>query len=138
MGSFIRDDTSPPPPASPLRDYANPLTVREIQEARACEKVSEKSASIPEAHKARVIGYHVREIPRGVYGEPSKIYEECEEFRDAIEQDSMVLAINELSDLYGAIKAYVEARGWSMTDLAAMSEITERAFESGERTSRPK
>jgi len=53
-------------------------------------------------------GYHTKEIPKGELGEFSKIQEEYEEFLDALAQDNPIMALVELCDLYGAIKAYKE------------------------------
>jgi len=80
-------------------------------------------------------GYHLTNIVRGELGEPSKIYEEVDEFRDAIEQKASIMALVELSDLLGAIGAYLEKYHPSITmdDLAKMREITERAFINGRR-----
>lgn len=80
-------------------------------------------------------GYHVTDIPRGVYGEPSKVLEEAFEFIDATKQKSHVMAILELSDLIGAIQAWLMLYhpSVSIDDLVTMSQITSRAFEAGER-----
>lgn len=82
------------------------------------------------------MGYHMRDIPRGVFGEPSKIIEEALEFQDAIEQNNKVMALVELSDLIGAIEAYVSKSGITLEDLVAMKDATKRAFEDGTRTDR--
>lgn len=80
-------------------------------------------------------GYHLRNIPKGELGEPSKIVEEVFEFLDATEQDCDVMALVELADLHGAISAWLKKRHPSLTvaDLAKMSNITERAFRNGRR-----
>lgn len=80
-------------------------------------------------------GYHLRDIPRGTYGELSKIKEEIEEIEDSIEQGSKIMEIVELSDLYGAISGYLEKHHPTVTmeDLRIMSSITQRAFKSGAR-----
>lgn len=78
-------------------------------------------------------GYHVREIKRGVLGETSKIREELEELEDAEEQENKILAICELADIYGALKACAEGYGIAMEDLATMADATERAFRDGSR-----
>ncbi|AXQ69170.1 hypothetical protein HOU02_gp555 [Caulobacter phage CcrBL9] len=80
-------------------------------------------------------GYHVRLIPKGVLGEVSKIKEEFAEFEDAMEQGSLIMALVELSDMQGAIKAWLakHAPGVSLDDLNTMSLITERAFRNGRR-----
>ena len=81
------------------------------------------------------IGYHVSEIARGTYGEASKIAEEAAEFADAVAQGARIMALVELSDLYGAIGGYLARHhpGIGMEDLAAMSAVTGRAFRSGHR-----
>ncbi len=80
------------------------------------------------------MGYHLREITtRGVYGEPSKIREELEELEDAIEQGNRILAICEVSDLYGALKAVATRLGVTMAEVSMMADATTRAFEDGSR-----
>ena len=88
------------------------------------------------AEKHAEAGYHLRDIPRGTFGYPSKIKEETEEFMDAHEQGCSIMALVELSDLYGAIKEYLKRHHPTVTmeDLERMSEITARAFENGHRT----
>lgn len=88
-----------------------------------------------DATKPWAPGYHLREIARGVYGEASKIREEADEFADATEQQASIMALVELSDLYGAIRGYLAKNHPSITmdELARMSEITERAFVNGQR-----
>lgn len=66
------------------------------------------------------MGYHRKEIPKGVYGEFSKIEEEFLELKDACEQDAKIMELCEISDLYGAIEAYVETKGLSMDDIKKM------------------
>ena len=80
-------------------------------------------------------GYHLMEIPRGKFGEFSKIEEEVLEIKDAIQQNAKVMVLVELSDLYGAIDGYLRMHhpGTTMEDLATMARITGRAFENGGR-----
>ena len=81
-------------------------------------------------------GYHFQEIPRGEYGEISKILEEAAELKDAMEQGNKVMVIIELSDLIGAIDGYMEKHyGDKLTidNLLTMAETTKRAFKSGHR-----
>lgn len=70
-----------------------------------------------------------------MYGEDSKIYEEVDEFADALDQGVAIMALVELSDLIGAIKGWLAKNHPSITldDLVAMSAVTDRAFESGAR-----
>lgn len=87
---------------------------------------------------AENFGYHLTNIPRGEFGEPSKIFEEIAEFSDALYQDSKVMALVELSDVIGAIKGYLAKHhpSISLADLLTMANITNRVFESGYRTPR--
>jgi len=80
------------------------------------------------------VGYHVREIPKGILGEFSKIVEEYTELLDAHEQNGNVLEICELTDLIGAIKHYAKNKfNLSLEDLIKFSVQTENAFKSGKR-----
>lgn len=84
------------------------------------------------------MSYHIAEIERGQYGEPSKIREEFEEFLDAREQGVAIMELVELSDMLGAVKGYLEKyhKGTTLQDLLDMQRVTERAFVSGARESR--
>jgi len=80
------------------------------------------------------MGYHKREIViQGTYGEVSKIEEELDELKESLEQDNKILALCELSDLYGAMEAVAEKLGVNMEDLKKMSAATKRAFQCGDR-----
>lgn len=80
-------------------------------------------------------GYHVTEIKRGILGEVSKIEEEFNEFQDATMQGVAIMQLIELSDLLGAIEAWLENYHPNITlnELAKMKDVTRRAFESGKR-----
>lgn len=80
-------------------------------------------------------GYHIATIEKGKLGEVSKIREECEEAVDAEAQGCAIMLLVELSDLYGAMRAYLETHHPSVTmaDLENMNEITKRAFRNGRR-----
>jgi hypothetical protein len=80
-------------------------------------------------------GYHTTFIQKGVVGEASKILEEVHELIDAEGQGCKIMALVELSDIYGAMKLYLEKKhpGMTMKDLGSMSDITQRAFISGAR-----
>lgn len=80
------------------------------------------------------MGYHKREITRGVFGEFSKVQEEIEELQDAHEQGGKILELVELSDLYGAIEGYLQSYyGMTMEDIKQMSTMTSSAFKEGKR-----
>lgn len=80
-------------------------------------------------------GYHLTEIVKGQLGELSKIQEELDEARDAEQQQVSLMVLIELSDLVGAVEAYLEKHhaGTTLDDLRAMSAVTRRAFSSGRR-----
>lgn len=80
-------------------------------------------------------GYHLAKIEKGVLGDPSKILEETLEYMDAVAQDASIMALVELSDLVGAVEAYLKKHHPTMglDDLRTMSEITARAFRNGRR-----
>lgn len=81
-------------------------------------------------------GYHLADIQKGTLGELSKVQEELDEARDAEAQGVSVMVLVELSDLVGAVEAYLEKHhpGTSLDDLAKMAAVTRRAFRSGRRT----
>lgn len=81
------------------------------------------------------MSYHIDIIPRGVYGEVSKIVEETLELQDAANQNAELMVLNELSDIIGAIEGYLQRYHPSitMTDLVKMKDLTARAFASGHR-----
>lgn len=80
------------------------------------------------------MGYHLRKIHKGKFGEISKISEELEELIDSKEQNSKIMMSVELSDLYGAIREFAKKElNLSMKDLEVMADITQRAFEDGTR-----
>jgi phosphoribosyl-ATP pyrophosphohydrolase len=80
-------------------------------------------------------GYHLSDIPKGVYGEASKIVEEALEAADADKQGVKVMVLVELSDLVGCIIAYLKNKHpeTSIQDLIQMADVTRRAFASGHR-----
>ncbi len=81
-------------------------------------------------------GYHLTDIPRGTYGEISKILEEAAELKDAMEQGNKVMVLIELADMIGAIDGYLDNYyGDKMTidNIITMAFTTKRAFESGHR-----
>ena len=78
-------------------------------------------------------GYHIKDIFPGKFGEVGKIQEELEELKDAMEQGIKLMALMEVSDLYGAIEGFLEKHfpGVSMDDIRCMSYVTQRAFKNG-------
>jgi len=80
-------------------------------------------------------GYHLTEIPKGTFGESSKILEEVLELRDSEAQGCRLMALMELADVVGAVTGYLRKYYPGMTwgDLYCMAEITERAFQTGDR-----
>jgi hypothetical protein len=82
------------------------------------------------------MGYHIKDIPKGDLGELSKIQEELLEAMDAEEQGNRIMTLLELSDLIGAVEAYLKNHyddSFTLTDLLIMKEATNRAFLDGTR-----
>lgn len=82
------------------------------------------------------MGYHLKPIPKGEFGEISKIEEELLELKDANEQGIVIMELVELSDLIGAIRGYLDKYhpDIGLKDLIEMAEATSSAFEDGTRT----
>lgn len=79
-------------------------------------------------------GYHLVEIPKGEFGDFSKIVEEFEELKDAEEQNCAILQLIELSDLLGAMEAYAFKHfDVSLNQIINFKNVTKRAFENGHR-----
>ena len=81
------------------------------------------------------MGYHLKEIKKGKFGEISKIQEELDELNDAHDQDNKIMAMCELSDIYGAIEGYLVEYfpHLTMEDLKIMASATARSFRDGSR-----
>jgi phosphoribosyl-ATP pyrophosphohydrolase len=80
------------------------------------------------------MGYHKREIHKGVLGQFSKIAEEFDELEDAYDQGDRVLMICELADLLGAIEAYsLTKHDISLEELICFMTKTKEAFKEGKR-----
>lgn len=80
------------------------------------------------------MGYHLKTISKGTLGEFSKIKEEFEELSDANAQQAKILELCELSDLYGAMEAYLQNKfNMTMDDIKQMSIMTKSAFQEGSR-----
>jgi phosphoribosyl-ATP pyrophosphohydrolase len=91
---------------------------------------------IPEPPKT-IPGYHIKDIKKGTVGESSKIREEVEELIDAEEQHNKIMMLCELSDIYGAMDAFLQKHfpDLTMQDVEVMAHTTARAFKSGHRKS---
>lgn len=81
-------------------------------------------------------GYHIAQIEKGELGESSKIVEEVNEFLDAVDQGVQIMQLVELSDLMGAVQAWLSKHTPQTTidDLLKMSAVTRRAFVNGFRS----
>ena len=82
---------------------------------------------------ATEMSYHINKIEKGMFGEHTKITEEYLEFIDVIEQNNPILQLVELSDLLGAIEAYVKKYNITLNDLIYMKTLTNNSFISGKR-----
>lgn len=82
------------------------------------------------------MGYHIKNIPKGRYGEVSKVAEELAELEDAISQGNKVMALVEMSDMICAIDGLLKNQvngEVTLEDLVKMARATQSAFASGER-----
>lgn len=81
-------------------------------------------------------GYHLVAIEKGELGELSKIQEELNEALDAQTQNAKIMILVELSDMVGALEAYLTKHhpDTTLEDLRTMASITQRAFASGRRS----
>lgn len=80
-------------------------------------------------------GYHIDDIPKGELGQATKILEEVLEFMDAHKQGVAIMELVELSDLVGAVEAFLKEKHPSISfhDVREMQRVTERAFRVGAR-----
>lgn len=65
--------------------------------------------------------WHKKVIKKGVYGEFSKVEEELEEAKDALEQKNKLMFLIELSDIIGAIEGIAEKHGLTLDELITFS-----------------
>lgn len=79
------------------------------------------------------MGYHKKEIEKGVLGEFSKIKEEFQELEDAVEQKDSILTLCELSDMVEAIEEYLKRWNMNLDTLKNFSDKTKSAFKEGKR-----
>lgn len=80
------------------------------------------------------VSYHKLSIHKHLIGSPYKIQEEFLEYIDAIATGNKIMAVQELSDLYGCLKIEVEKYRLTMEDLEVMSDLTAKVFQDGTRT----
>lgn len=80
------------------------------------------------------MGYHKKEIAKGIFGDFSKIQEEIEELLDAHEQGATIMELCEMSDLIGAMAGYAKKyHNITLEDLITMHTLTSAAFKDGSR-----
>jgi NTP pyrophosphatase (non-canonical NTP hydrolase) len=79
------------------------------------------------------MGYHLKEIQKGILGEFSKIEEEFLELQDGVKQNHPLLQLCEMADLIGAVEAYAKKFNITLEDLIKMKNSTKSAFEEGKR-----
>jgi hypothetical protein len=67
--------------------------------------------------------WHIRKIPKGTYGELSKITEELEEAFDSEERGQILMLMFELSDIIGAAGGVAAKYGMKLDDLVTFSKL---------------
>ena len=80
-------------------------------------------------------GYHVTAIKKSGILSPYKLVEESIEFVDALASGNRIMAMVELSDLYGMVKQMANRLNVTIEDIDAMSKATTDAFASKSRPS---
>lgn len=89
---------------------------------------SEKN-TYDEINIKKPFSWHQKRIKKGVYGEFSKIEEEVEEAKDALEQKNHLMYLIELSDIIGAIEKIAENHNLTLKDLIAFSNKVKESKE---------
>lgn len=69
------------------------------------------------------MGFHKRNITKGIYGQLSKIREELEEAEDALEQKQTVMLLVELADIVGACGGVAQHFNVTLDDLVAFAAL---------------
>lgn len=69
------------------------------------------------------MGFHQKEIKKGVYGELSKIEEELQEAYDALEQGQDLMLLIELADMIGAIEGVSKKYGFTIEQLTKFARL---------------
>lgn len=67
------------------------------------------------AEQSDIPRFHQRAIPRGKYGELSKVVEEVEEAIDAEDQGHRLMLLIELSDIIGAVEGVLKKKEYNHT-----------------------
>ncbi|QXM18482.1 hypothetical protein Phab24_id036 [Acinetobacter phage Phab24] len=80
-------------------------------------------------HKIKIHKHNVESI--------FKLQEEFFEYLDAVANNNPIMAVQELSDLYGCLENEITKYGMSMEDLRKMSDLTKSVFTSGFRKVTP-
>lgn len=80
-------------------------------------------------------GYHKLKLMKHSNSSLWKIEEEMLEYIDAISTNNKVMAIQELSDLFGVIEDQANKMGITIEELKTMSDLTKSVFQSGSRES---
>lgn len=88
-----------------------------------------KKNTYDEINIKKPFSWHQRKIKKGVYGEFSKIEEEVEEAKDALEQKNYLMYLIELSDILGAIEKIAENHNLTLKDLIAFSNKVKESKE---------
>lgn len=71
-------------------------------------------------------GYHLHAFSKGVVGELSKVEEEVLELEDALLQDSSIMALVELSDLVGAVNAFIARHHPQLAEFPPLAIIVDK------------
>lgn len=81
------------------------------------------------------MSYHKLKIHKHAVGSPYKIQEEFLEYIDSLATGNLVMAVQELSDLYGCIETEIQKFGMTVQELKVISDLMKEVFDSGTRQS---
>lgn len=79
------------------------------------------------------MSYHQLPIHKHSVSSPYKLQEEALEYIDAVATNNKIMAVQELSDLYGCLENEITKYGMTVEDLKIMSDLTKEVFSKGTR-----
>ena len=79
------------------------------------------------------MSYHKLKIHKHHHNSPYKLLEEFTEYIDSIATGNKIMALQELSDIYGCLENEVNKLNYNISDLKVMSDLTKQVFQEGTR-----
>ena len=82
------------------------------------------------------MSYHKLKIHKHHHNSPYKLLEEFTEYIDSIATGNKIMALQELSDIYGCLENEVNKLNYNISDLKVMSDLTKQVFQEGTRVNK--